>query len=130
MIKGWAGISESYVSQVPVLTLDRILGSTLQDKKALILVDVEGAEHAMLKGATRTLRQEVRPIWMVEIGSTTHQPEGVTINPHLADTFKTFFNEGYVVTTADSAQKRVDFDLVSAVAEGKAEFSVHNFVFR
>ena len=48
MVKGWAGISESYVTQVPVLTLDRILGYVLEGKRAQILVDVEGAEYDIM----------------------------------------------------------------------------------
>lgn len=42
LVKGWAGISESYVTQVPVLRLDRVLGDSLQEQRALILVDIEG----------------------------------------------------------------------------------------
>ena len=108
MVKGWAGISESYVTQVPVLTLDRILGYVLEGKRAQILVDVEGAEYAMLQGAVKTLQHEPRPIWMMEIGSITHQPEGVAVNPNLEVMFNMFFEQGYVATTADSRRMHVD----------------------
>lgn len=62
LLKGWAGISDSYVTQVPVLTLDRILRSALQGKRSLILMDVKCAEHSMLQGATQTLQNDPRPI--------------------------------------------------------------------
>lgn len=130
LIKGWAGIPESYVTQVPVLTLDRLLGDALQGRKALILVDVEGAEYAMLQGAMNTLRHEPRPIWMVEIGTTAHQPQGVVINPHLLPTFDLFFVQGYMAKTADYAQRSVDAPTVQKVAEGRARFETHSFVFR
>ena len=56
LIKGWASIHESYVTQVPVLSLDRVLGDAIKGKKALILVDIEGAEFMMLQGAAQALQ--------------------------------------------------------------------------
>ena len=73
LVKGWASIPESYVTQVPILSLDRVLGDKLQGKKALILVDIEGAEFMMLQGAKQTLMNETRPIWMMEISTTDHR---------------------------------------------------------
>jgi FkbM family methyltransferase len=130
LIKGWSGTSESYVTQVPVLTLDRLLGNALAGMRALILVDVEGAEYIMLQGGERTLQCEPRPIWMMEIGSTTHQPEGVAVNPNLEATFEAFFKLGYVATTADSRRVPIDAEQVRRVTKGVDEFGVHNFVFR
>lgn len=134
LIKGWAGIPESYVTQVPVLTLDRILGDALQGKKSLIIVDVEGAEYAMMQGAMKTLRHNPKPIWMMEIGSNSHpnahQPKGVARNPHLLPTFNLFFEHGYTAKTADMLLTPVDSEYVHAVADGHAEFITHNFIFR
>ena len=113
-----------------MLTLDRILGSELQGQRALILVDVEGAELAMLQGATNILQSEPHPIWMMEIGSTTHQPSGIEVNPNLVATFQRFFEQGYTAETADERKVAVDFELVSAVAEGWQSFGTHNFLFR
>ncbi|MBF0414789.1 MAG: FkbM family methyltransferase [Magnetococcales bacterium] len=132
LIKGWAGIPDSYVTQVPVLTLDCILlGNTLLDgKKVLMLVDIEGAEYSMLQGAEHCLCLVPRPIWMVEIGSTTHQPDGVNMNPYLAPTFEMFFQKGYVASTSNLAQDLVDSKYARDVANGNAKFSTHNFLFR
>lgn len=127
-LEGYSGVLCH--AEVPVLTLDRLLGDALQGRKALILVDVEGAEYAMLQGAMGTLRHEPRPIWMVEIGTTEHQPQGVVVNPHLLPTFDLFFAQGYTATTADYAQRSVDAPTVQKVAEGRARFETHNFVFR
>lgn len=130
LVKGWANIPESYVTQVPVLTLDRILGPALQGKRALILVDVEGAEYAMLQGAIETLQNNPRPIWMVEIGSTMHQPSGVRINPNLVATFEFFFERGYTAATTDENKLTVDIEKVKAVSQGRVEFAMHNFLFQ
>lgn len=128
LVKGWAGIPKSYVTQVPVLSLDRILGSSLQGKRALILVDVEGAEYDMLKGAMKTLQNEPRPIWMVEIGSASHQPSGVTINPCLVPTFDLFSEKGYTAATAESTRKTVDAETIKRIVNGQA-VALHNFLF-
>jgi FkbM family methyltransferase len=130
LVKGWARIPESYVSQVPVLTLDRVLGDELDGKRALILVDVEGAEFPMLKGGLRALNHLPRPIWMVEIGSTEHQPEGVLVNPNLVSTFELFYKFGYSAITANRQENSVSLNEVMAVAEGERTFETHNFIFR
>jgi FkbM family methyltransferase len=130
LIKGWASIPESYVTRVPVLTLDRILGDTLRNKRALILVDIEGAEYMMLQGATQTLMHDPRPIWMVEITATDNQPPGTTINPHFVQTFDMFFQAGYKAYTADVIAREITADMVRDVVARQRRFSAYNFVFR
>lgn len=103
LVKGWASTPESYVTHVPVLSIDRILGNALDGKKALILVDVEGAEYAMLQGAMKTLCHDPKPIWMVEITTKEHQPQGVAVNPHLLPTFELFFAQGYTASVVSGA---------------------------
>ncbi len=130
MVKGWASIPESYVTQVPVLSLDGVLGNTLQNKRALILVDIEGSELMMLEGAAQALLNEPRPIWMMEISTTEHQPAGTAINPKFAATFAAFFDHGYRAFTADEAQQELTKeDVVEVVASGR-QLNTHNFIFR
>jgi FkbM family methyltransferase len=130
LIKGWASTPESYVTQVPVLTLDRLMGKPLHGKKALILVDIEGAEYMMLQGAAQTLLNEPRPIWMMEISTTEHQPAGTTMNPKFAATFAVFFNRGYRAFTADEAQQELTKEDVAEVVASGRQLNTHNFIFR
>lgn len=129
LVKGWAGIPESYVTQVPVLSLDRVLGDTLRGKKALILVDIEGAEFMMLQGSKQTLINEPRAIWLMEISSTEHQPAGAAMNPHFAKTFEMFFAQGYRAFTADAAAIEITPAIVQKVVAGTQTLGMHNFVF-
>jgi FkbM family methyltransferase len=129
LVKGWAAIPESYVTQVPILSLDRVLGDTLRGNKALILVDIEGAEFMMLQGAKKTLVNETRPIWMMEISSTEHQPAGVVMNPNFAKTFELFFAQGYLAITADEAAIEITPAIVQKVVAGEQILGTHNFVF-
>ena len=81
LIKGWADASEDYVYLAPVNTLDRMLGDSIENLRAIILVDIEGSELSMLRRAIRTLESVVRPIWIMEIVNWQNQPTGVTFNP-------------------------------------------------
>ena len=130
LVKGWASTLESYVTQVPVLSLDRVLGDAINGKRALILVDIEGAELMMLQGAAQTLRNEPRPIWIMEISTTEHQPAGTSMNPNFSKTFDMFFDQGYRAFTADMGSQeisKVDIDNVLAHA---VRIGTHNFIFR
>ena len=129
LIKGWAAIPESYVTQVPVLSLDRLLGESLLGKNSLILVDIEGAEFMMLEGAKKTLINEPRPTWLVEISSAEHQPTGIKINPNFQKTFDLFFNSGYRAFTADESQREVFPAMVAQVMDGRCSLTTHNFIF-
>ena len=130
LVKGWAAIPESYVTQVPILSLDRVLGDTLRGKKALILVDIEGAEFMMLQGANQTLMNEPRPIWMMEISTTEHQPAGTVMNPHFAKTFELFFAQGYRALTADEAAQEINQESIQQVVAGTQKLGNHNFIFK
>jgi FkbM family methyltransferase len=129
LVMGWAAIPQSYVTQVPILTLDRVLGDTLRGNKSLILVDIEGAEFMMLQGAKNTLVNETRPIWMMEVSSTEHQPAGVAMNPDFAKTFELFFAQGYLAITADEAAIEITPAIIQKVVAGEQRLGTHNFVF-
>jgi hypothetical protein len=129
LVKGWASIPESYVTQVPILSLDRVLDDSLRGKKALIMVDIEGVEFMMLQGAKHTLINNPRPIWLMEISSSEHQPVGTAMNPHFAETFEVFFRHGYSAYTADDSAIEITDLTVQQVVAGKKKLGTHNFVF-
>ena len=130
LIKGWADNPASYARQVPVLTLDRLLGNSLSGKKALILVDIEGSEYMMLQGSAQTLRNEPRPIWMMEVSLTEHQPKEIDINPYFGKIFEMMFNAGYHAFTADKRADVLTKSDVDRIISGVRKIGVHNFVFR
>lgn len=130
LVKGWASIPESYVTQVPILTLDRLLGTTLASHRALILVDIEGAECAMLQGAMSTLAHQPRPTWMVEISTTEHQPAGTPFNPHFQATFDLFFAHHYQAFTAENPPQPISRERVAQIVTGQLHLSTHNVIFR
>jgi FkbM family methyltransferase len=129
VIKGWAGIPESYVTLVPSSTMDVVLGSRLRGKRVLIVVDVEGAEKLMLEGATKMLANDPTPIWVVEITTKTHQPHGVVVNPNFKSTFQLFFQNGYQAFNIDQDMRPVTMEHVNLASRDSLSFVTHNFLF-
>lgn len=130
LVSGWAGSSDRYFSLVPVSTLNTVLGTRFIGKSMLFIVDVEGAEMAMLQGATNYLDATPRPTWMVEIAALEHQSSTKRINPNLVGTFDLFFRRGYAVRTVDEKFRPVTRDEVERVAAtGHDTLGTHNFVF-
>lgn len=130
LLKGWASTPESYVSQVPVLSLDRILGDALEAQRALILVDIEGAEFMMLQGAAKTLRNSPKHTWMLEVTTTEHQPVDTVTNPHFAKTFECFFGAGYRAFTADEANSEIGVEQIQLILTDRLKIRTHNFIFQ
>ena len=129
LVKGWAGIPESYKTLVPCSTMDNVLGSRLQGKKALILVDIEGAEKWMLEGAKLMLANDPKPIWLVEVTTKENQPIGVEINPNFMATFQMFFQNGYEAFGADQDMRPVTMEDVDLLSKGALKADTYNFVF-
>jgi FkbM family methyltransferase len=130
LVKGWANIPESYKAIVPCSTMDTVLNTRLAGEKALILIDIEGAEKWMLEGANKLLANDPKPIWLVEIMSKDHQPIGVKLNPNLASVFQIFFQHGYQAFSADKDMRSISMVEVNSVVNGTTSFDMHNFVFR
>jgi FkbM family methyltransferase len=130
LMKGWAGISEHYVTLVPCSTLDVVLGPRLNGKRCLFLVDIEGAEQFMLEGASSVINMDPRPIWLMEVSISSHQPKGVHINPNLTSTFRIFWDNGYEAWTADKQCRAVSpAEIDSIVKSGVDTLHTHNFLF-
>lgn len=89
---GWASLPATYVTQVPLLPLDRIVGDELQGRRPLVLIDVEGAGDTVIAEAQGLLRHTPRPLWLVEIATREHQPADCPFNPHFVSTFERFLN--------------------------------------
>jgi FkbM family methyltransferase len=129
VVKGWAGIPDSYVTLVPSSTMDTVLASRLRGKRVLIVVDIEGAEKYMLEGAKLILINDPKPIWVVEIVTKDHQPYGVEINPNFASTFQLFYKNGYQAFNIDQVMCPITMEDVDLVLRGNLKIDHHNFLF-
>lgn len=130
MVSGWAGIPRSDVRLVPASTLDLVIGTRFSGRSCLVIIDVEGAEHAVLQGAGALLHATPKPVWMVEIAVQEHQPEDHRVNPLLRQTFQKFWSAGYSAYTADQQLRLIlETEVERAEVTGQSPFPTHNFLF-
>lgn len=128
LVQGWAGATVAK-NLVPVNTLVNLLGGRIAGRRVLMLVDVEGFELEVLKGAGGVLAMNSAVDWMVEICIDEHQPEGRRINPYLQETFQVFWDHGYEARwVADSASVVEKADVV-LWSKGQNLPTTHNFFF-
>lgn len=127
MDRHWAGASETYSTLVPCTRLDSVLGDRLCGRRSLIVMDVERAEHIVLEGAASVLRNQPRPIWVVEIAARI--PGDKTANSHYASTFEIFFQNGYNAYQLNKSLKPVSKEEVRSVSDGSERPNTHNFLF-
>jgi FkbM family methyltransferase len=130
LIEGWAGTPSQYVDLSPCTTVDAVIGNRFIDKKILVVVDIEGAELMMLNGADSLLNRINKPIWMIEIAVSEHQPSGIKINPSLLLTFKKFWDAGYISFIADNTLTPVYEEQIQLIASTNQDtLNCHNFIF-
>ncbi len=130
LLEGWAGIPSAYRQTVPLTTLDDSVRGRFDGQRCFILIDVEGAELDVLKGAASLLRREPKPVWMVEVNIDEHQPRGVDLNPRLRETFEVFEECGYEAWSVGETLVPLAYDEVRQVAcTGINTLDGHNFVF-
>lgn len=128
LIKGWAGGAQIFSRIIPVSTLDILLGGRFKNKKLIIKIDVEGAEYPVLLGATSIMQIQPKPIWIIEICSTEHHPDGM--NPDFQDIFTLFWTHGYESYTANREKKPIQrADVERWVKSGNCDSKTINYLF-
>jgi FkbM family methyltransferase len=130
LLPGWANTPRYLVDSVPATTLDLVIGERLKGQNVLLLMDIEGFEYFALQGASNLIKQTPKPIWLIEICIRDHQPENVSINPHLIATFSILWENGYEAFTATRKPRNISKDeLLSIVNGGEDTIGTHNFIF-
>lgn len=130
LIRGWANAPDQEFTLVPCTTINNSIGKRFKGKRCLVLVDVEGAELYMLQGASDLLIQNPKPIWMVEVSITEHQPNGIAVNQNLMSTFQIFQENGYEAWTADIISRKISLsEIKSIIDSGLDTINTHNFFF-
>ena len=112
---------------VSVVTLDDTL--SLNNKKALCLMDVEGFEHEALKGARKILSSKIKPYRIIEV--LPYSPQG-DVNHEFERVFELMQSHGYTAWGIDEgANQLVPFTSEKAlkVKEGELKTNMSNFLF-
>jgi FkbM family methyltransferase len=130
MIDGWGGGNSLLHSTIPTNTLDNMIGHRLLGRRALVKIDVEGSEHAVLLGASSVLNLQPAPAWIVEICFDENFPRRV--NEKYGQTFEIFFKNGYRAFSIETAEREICAEDVSRwLGSGVRDQGIgHNFIFR
>lgn len=128
LIPSWAGASQMFHKNIPLSTLDRIVGNNFSGKRVFIKIDIEGAEYFSLLGAINTLDILPKPVWVIEICFNEYHPEGM--NPYFQKTFNLFWEHGYEIRTANKDNKLITpEDLDRWIKAGYADSGTINYKF-
>ncbi|HEV7920072.1 MAG TPA: FkbM family methyltransferase, partial [Thermoanaerobaculia bacterium] len=127
LVRGWAGVSDAFRQTIPVTTLDTLLARRFDGARLFVKMDIEGAELPALQGANALLQRTPKPQWLMEITLTQNRE---TPNPHFAETFAMFFENGYRCTTADAEERAVTReDIARWVGEPATAPTTYNWLF-
>lgn len=128
LIEGWADQKTSNL--VPILVFDHFANQFINNKKCLVMIDIEGSELGFLKGAKSLLNSDSENIFLIEICVCEHQPSGTRVNPFIVETFELMFHHQYRAYTADKNLRRVYLQEVKDIFEsGTDTLLTHNFIF-
>lgn len=128
LVKNWAGYSAKHSQQIPVSTLDTVLGSRFDSERLFIKIDVEGAEYQVLSGAHAALDRRIKPVWLLEVCLEEFHPSGS--NPDFQKIFDLFFDRDYAIYTATEPPKRVTRESISRwMADRSNHMSTFNYIF-
>ena len=125
---GWAGVRTTRPARVPVATADEELLPRIAGRRALVKVDVEGAERELLAGAERLLRAVPPPTWLIEVVLDQHHPAGR--HPAFAAVMDTFRTAGYTVEALPDRRVVTPDDVADWVRVGRVGFGSYNYLCR
>ena len=129
-LKGWANNPDWHVSLTPVSSLDHLLNENQLSCQNLVLIDVEGAEHLVLEGASRLIHATPKPIWLVEISIMSHRPGETVVNPNLRHIFELFWNANYDSWLVEESPRSIDENDIKMIENSNQNpFSGNNFIF-
>lgn len=128
--KGWAGNSEFHSNLVPINTIDNIIAGRFENKRILILVDVEGFEYEVLIGAREVCSRKNSPQWVMEITTTQNQPIESPFNINFKNTFDEFYQYGYRSFVMGENLREIFRNEIAEINSKKIQYPHYNFYFK
>ncbi len=128
LISGWARNPKALKHTVPVRPLDELLAKETITSSTVFLVDVEGFELEVLRGAKEIMASPNRPIWMLESGLTDHRPGG-QMNLGFLDVMEIILENDYRVFSALDIGFEITLETVKdSIANGVDQLNTYNFL--
>jgi FkbM family methyltransferase len=125
---GWAGVRTARPTLVPVATADDEILPRIGGRRAIVKVDVEGAELDLLAGAERLLRSEPAPTWLIEVVLDEHHPAGR--HPAFARVMEAFWDAEYTIETVPERRVVTGDDVAAWVQDGRVAFGSYSYLCR
>lgn len=129
LVDGWARNPKSLRQQIPVQRLDKIVSPGSITRQSLFLVDVEGFELEVMKGAEKILERNEKPIWIIESGLFSHRkdhPRNESFLP-LVQLMNEF---GYICYAGSDLSKPIEVEFIEQeLREDSSQLSAINFLF-
>ena len=128
IIPGWAQNPSRLKHIVPMKKLDNILSNEKVTSKSVILIDVEGFEFDVLRGAENILGSPDKPVIMLESGLTDHRSEG-GLNLKFLEIFKFIVKNGYRVFNVKDINFEITQELIEKnIEQNEDKLGTHNFL--
>lgn len=128
LVKGWAGNPASLRHRVQVRRLDDIVSRDRISADTVILIDVEGFEAEVLKGAGGLLTGPRKPVILIESGLTGHGQDA-GLNAEFRDIFALMRGHGYDWYPVNNLSTPVTAEQIEdSLATGRDLIGCHNFV--
>ena len=128
IIPGWAQNPSRLKHIVPMKKLDNILSNEKVTSKSVILIDVEGFEFDVLRGAENILGSPDKPVIMLESGLTDHRSEG-GLNLKFLEIFKFIVKNGYRVFNVKDINFEITQELIEKnIEQNEDQLGTHNFL--
>ena len=128
IIPGWAQNPSRLKHIVPMNKLDNILSNEKVTSKSVILIDVEGFEFDVLRGAENILGSPDKPVIMLESGLTDHRSEG-GLNLKFLEIFKFIVKNGYRVFNVKDINFEITQELIEKnIEQNEDKLGTHNFL--
>ena len=114
--------------KVPVVRLDdTLLGNQWLTGRIVILVDVEGWEYHVLKGAGRMLSLDPKPVWIIEV--LPSHADAAASSDQRSDFFSMMHQAGYRSYHIAPDGNLPEFANGQTLPETSLQASNHNFLF-
>ncbi len=116
LVQGWARNPKSLSFKVDIRRIDDLIPAAALTQRSFFLIDVEGFELEVLKGAQGIFDAEQKPVFMIESGLSDHRASG-ELNKDFLAVFDIFSEQGYKIYRVEDLTTPVERDIIVASLE-------------
>jgi FkbM family methyltransferase len=129
LVPGWSGSSHHSSFYVPFQCLDDLVPARHDNKRSFFLIDVEGFELEVPRGASRLLASTPKPAWLVEVSLEKHQPDKKRAEDRFRGVISLFAANGYRFQAVGASAPCSDPAAVATAKDLSAFRGIRNFLF-